>query len=157
MAKAMNFKAIAKKIARRIAKAMNFKAIAKKITRRHRSSSLEVISLSEKGKQWQRAVGLLEEIHSQGLQAIVITYNVTIVLTPQYLASLKDRELMNMTVWADAALQAVARMKAMKLIMDEIRAQSSDKEMRLILDEVAEEMLKEMEDKLKEMEEKAKM
>ena len=66
-------------------------------------------------------------------------------------ASLKDRELMDMAVWADAALQAVARMKAMKLILDEIRAQSSDKEMRLILDEVAEEMLKEMEDKLKEM------
>jgi len=66
-------------------------------------------------------------------------------------ASLKDRELMDMTVWADAALQAVARMKAMMLILDEIRAQSSDKEMRLILDEVAEEMLKEMEDKLKEM------
>ena len=66
-------------------------------------------------------------------------------------ASLKDRELMDMTVWADAALQAVARMKATKLILDGIRAQSSDKEMRLILDEVAEEMLKEMEDKLKEM------
>ena len=49
-------------------------------------------------------------------------------------ASLKDRELMDMTVWADAALQAVARMKAMNLILDEIRAQSSDKEMRLILD-----------------------
>ena len=151
MAKAMNFKAIAKKIARRIAKAMNFKAIAKNITRRHRSSSLEVISLSEKGKQWQRAVGLLEEIHSQGLQAIVITYNVTIVLTPQYLASLKDRDLMNMTMQVDAAVQAVARMKAMKLILDEMKMKVGKmpcSETRLRL-EVAEEMLKEMEEKAK--------
>ena len=151
MAKAMNFKAIAKKIARRIAKAMNFKAIAKKITRRHRSSSLEVISLSEKGKLWQRAVGLFEEIHSQGLQATVTTYNVTIVLTPQYLASLEDRELMNMSMQVDAALQAVARMKAMKLILNEMKMKVEAmpfSETRLRR-EVAKKMLKEMEEKAK--------
>ena len=66
-------------------------------------------------------------------------------------ASLKDRELMDMTVWADAALQAVARMKAMKLILNEMKMKveampCSETRLRC---EVAEEMLKEMEEKAK--------
>ena len=36
------------------------------------------ISACEKGRQWQRALGLLEERSSQGLQANVITYSATI-------------------------------------------------------------------------------
>ena len=36
------------------------------------------ISACEKGRQWERAVGLSEEMQSHGLQANVITYNATI-------------------------------------------------------------------------------
>merc|ERR1719399_1298670 len=37
-----------------------------------------LISVSIKGRQWQRALDLFEEMQSHGLQADVITYNATI-------------------------------------------------------------------------------